>query len=180
MHIETTSIDGLLIITPDVFGDDRGFFCETYHKSRYEEVGVVESFVQDNLSKSARGVLRGLHFQRQPHAQGKLVSVPFGCVWDVAVDIRKDSPTFGKWFGVELSAENHKQFWIPAGFAHGFVALQDDTLFSYKCTDVYAKECEGGIFWNDPDLDITWPIDASEAIVSEKDQALPNWKKAFV
>jgi len=177
MRVETTPIEGLLVITPDVFEDDRGCFLETYHRGRYEEAGIREAFVQDNLSVSKRGVLRGLHFQRSPHAQGKLVSVIAGRVWDAAVDIREGSPTFGKWYGVELSGENRKQFWIPAGFAHGFVALEDDTIFAYKCTDVYAKECEGGIRWDDPDLAIDWPISEDEVIVSEKDRELPMFRE---
>ena len=171
MLIEETPIKGLVIITPDVFGDDRGFFMESFQENRYrEEVGITMPFVQDNLSKSRRGVLRGLHFQKDPHAQGKLVSVISGRVWDVAVDIRKDSETFGKWHGVELSGEDHKQFWVPPGFAHGFVTLEDDTIFSYKCTDVYARECEAGIMWDDADLSIDWPIEVSDIIVSEKDE----------
>jgi len=177
MRVETTPIEGLLVITPDVFEDDRGCFLETYHRGRYEEAGIREAFVQDNLSVSKRGVLRGLHFQRSPHAQGKLVSVIRGRVWDVAVDIREGSPTFGRWHGVELSGENRKQFWIPAGFAHGFVALEGDTIFAYKCTDVYAKECEGGIRWDDPDLAIDWPISEDEVIVSEKDRELPMFRE---
>ena len=176
MEIIKTSLDGLLILMPKVFEDDRGCFLETYNKHRYEESGIQDDFVQDNLSVSRRGVVRGLHFQNAPYAQGKLVSVPQGRVWDVAVDIRENAPTFGKWYGVELSGENRKQFWIPKGFAHGFVALEDDTIFSYKCSNVYAKECEGGIVWNDRDLAIEWPIEISEVVVSEKDKELPSWK----
>jgi len=176
MKGETTPIEGLAIITLDVFVDERGFFMESYNKERYlEEMGIDAEFVQDNLSKSRRGVLRGLHFQRAPHEQGKLVSVICGRVWDVAVDIRPNSATYSKWHGVELSGDNHRQFWIPPGFAHGFVTLEDDTLFSYKCTDFYAPECESGILWNDPDLAIDWPIGEDEVVVSEKDKKNSNF-----
>ncbi|MDH4330089.1 MAG: dTDP-4-dehydrorhamnose 3,5-epimerase [Candidatus Moranbacteria bacterium] len=173
MKIEKTKIDGLLIITPEVFGDDRGFFVETFNKKRYEEAGIVDQFVQDNLSGSQKGVLRGLHFQREPFAQGKLIQVVRGRVLDVAVDIRKDSETFGQHVSVELSGENKKQFWIPAGFAHGFVALEDDTIFSYKCTNAYNPESEGSILWNDEKLGIDWKLEENgidAPIVSEKDQ----------
>lgn len=167
MQIEKTPIDGLLVITPDVFGDERGFFMESFNAERYREAGIDLDFVQDNVSLSSRGVLRGLHFQRAPHAQGKLVQALRGKVWDVAVDIRNGSPTYSKWYGVELSGENHKQFWIPPGFAHGFVTLEDDTLFSYKCTEYYAPDHEDGILWNDSDLAIDWPI--TDVLVSKKD-----------
>ncbi|MFC1623462.1 dTDP-4-dehydrorhamnose 3,5-epimerase, partial [Patescibacteria group bacterium] len=156
MNIEKTKIDGLLIIEPQVFGDERGFFVETYNKERYFDAGVSVEFVQDNLSKSAKGVLRGLHFQKEPSSQGKLVQVIQGRVLDVAVDIRHGSPTFGEYVSVELSGENKKQFWIPAGFAHGFVSLEDDTIFLYKCTNLYSPELEGAIMWNDRDLNIDW------------------------
>lgn len=181
MKVQDTSIEGLLVIEPDRFGDDRGFFMESYRKDRYQEVGVRADFVQDNVSLSKRGVLRGLHFQRKPFAQGKLVSVLKGGVWDVAVDIRKDSSTFGKWYGIELSAKNYKQFWIPEGFAHGFATLEDDTLFTYKCTHAYAPEYEGSILWNDPELAISWPI--TDVIVSDKDknaQLLKALKEVYV
>lgn len=174
MDVEKTPIDGVLVIHPDVFGDERGFFLESYNRERYAQAGVDALFVQDNLSKSRRGVLRGLHFQTGEYAQGKLVQVIQGKVWDVAVDIRKESKTYGQWFGVELSGENHTQFWIPAGLAHGFVTLEDDTIFSYKCTALYAPEHEGGILWNDPTLNITWPIPAEEILVSEKDRKHGN------
>lgn len=173
MNVEKTPIDGVLVIHPDVFGDERGFFLESYNADRYAEVGIDTRFVQDNLSKSRRGVLRGLHFQTGEYAQGKLVQVITGMVWDVAVDIREGSKTYGQWFGVELSGENHTQFWIPPGLAHGFVTLEDDTIFSYKCTALYAPEHEGGILWNDPTLNITWPIPAEEILVSEKDKKHP-------
>jgi dTDP-4-dehydrorhamnose 3,5-epimerase len=173
MKVEKTKIDGLLIITPEIFGDERGFFVETFNKDRYQEVGISDDFVQDNLSKSQKGVLRGLHFQKEPFAQGKLVTVIQGRVLDVAVDIRKDSPTFGEHVSVELSGENKKQFWLPPGFAHGFVSLEADTLFSYKCTNLYNPESEGSILCNDEKLGIDWKLKEngiSEPIVSEKDQ----------
>lgn len=173
MEIHKTSLEGVFIIQPKVFGDDRGFFMESYNAERYAEAGIDASFVQDNVSQSKRGVLRGLHFQTGEYAQGKLVQVIRGRVWDVAVDIRKDSATYGKWFGVELSADSLAQFWIPAGLAHGFVTLEDDTIFSYKCTAPYAPDHEGGIIWNDPTLKIDWPIDPREIIVSEKDAQHP-------
>ncbi len=179
MEVKKTKIDGLLIITPQVFGDDRGFFVETYNAERYKEMGVDVNFVQDNLSKSQKGVLRGLHFQNEPFAQGKLVQVVTGKVLDVAVDIRKDSPTFGEYVSVELSAENKKQFWVPAGFAHGFVALEDDTIFSYKCTNVYNPESEGGLLWDDEEVAIDWKLKENginKPILAEKDLINPKLK----
>lgn len=173
MKTEKTKIDGLLIIEPQIFGDERGFFVETYNKKRYFDAGVNVDFVQDNLSKSTKGVLRGLHFQKEPFAQGKLVQVIQGRVLDVAVDIRHDSPTFGEYVAVELSGENKRQFWIPAGFAHGFVSLEDDTIFSYKCTNLYSPESEGAIIWNDKDLNIDWKLTENgieNPIISKKDQ----------
>jgi dTDP-4-dehydrorhamnose 3,5-epimerase len=173
MKVAKTEIEGLLIIELDVFGDDRGFFVETYNKERYIKNGIDVEFVQDNLSKSVKGVLRGLHFQKPPFAQGKLVQVISGSVLDVAVDIRRGSETFGEWVSVELSEKNKKQFWIPEGFAHGFVALEDDTIFSYKCTNLYNKESEGAIMWNDNDLDIDWQLEKygiNEPIISDKDR----------
>lgn len=173
MQIHTTKIEGLLIIEPQIFGDERGFFVETYNAERYKEQGITGDFVQDNLSKSAKGVLRGLHFQKEPYAQGKLVQVLVGSVLDVAVDIRPGSETFGQWVSVELSDKNKKQFWIPAGFAHGFMALEEGTIFSYKCTQLYAPHAEGGLMWNDPHIAIDWQLDAygiAEPIISDKDQ----------
>ena len=161
-------IEGLLLIEPKVFGDARGFFVETYNAKRYAEVGLADQFVQDNLSFSARGVLRGLHFQ-EPCGQGKLVSVLQGEVYDVAVDIRLGSPTFGQWLGVTLNGENKHQFYVPPGFAHGFVATRDDTFFSYKCTQLYQPENEGSILWNDPALGIPWPV--AEPSLAAKDKA---------
>lgn len=171
MNRITTEIPGLLILEPDAFSDERGFFMETYSRDRYREAGIAEDFFQDNLSSSKRGVIRGLHYQAPPFAQGKLVSVLRGRVLDVAVDIRAGSPTYGKYVAVELSGENHKQFWIPAGFAHGFVALEDDTLFAYKCTAPYSKEHDRGIRWNDPAIGIEWGV--TDRIVSDKDRAHP-------
>ncbi len=178
MKVAKTEIEGLLIIEPDVFGDDRGFFVETYNKERYIKNGIDVEFVQDNLSKSVKGVLRGLHFQKTPFAQGKLVQVINGSVLDVAVDMRYDSKTFGEWVSVKLSEENKKQFWIPEGFAHGFVALEDDTIFSYKCTNLYNKESEGTIMWNDKDLNIDWQLEEyriGEPIISDKDSKNTNF-----
>lgn len=176
MNVIETKIKGLLILEPRVFGDDRGWFMESFNQKAFEQAlqerGLdVPQFVQDNHSLSQKGVLRGLHYQISPYAQGKLVRVVQGKAWDVAVDIRKDSPTFGQWFGIELSAENHKQFWIPEGFAHGFVALEDNTQFLYKATNYYDKASERGIIWNDEDLAIDWQVDGlMEILVSEKDQ----------
>ena len=174
MEIIKTSIEGLLIIKPDVFKDDRGYFYESYNKERFAKAGLTMDFVQDNESKSAKGVLRGLHFQKPPYAQGKLVRVIKGAVMDVAVDLRKDSPTYGKWESVVLTEENKLQFWIPEGFAHGFVTLEDDTIFAYKCTNVYNKESEGSLLWNDPDINIEWNIE--NPILSEKDKVSPLFK----
>ena len=167
MKTTPLSIPGLLLIEPKVFGDARGFFVETYNAARYAEAGVSEQFVQDNLSFSAKGVLRGLHFQ-EPFGQGKLVSVLQGEVYDVAVDIRVGSPTFGKWVGVVLSGENKHQLYVPPGFAHGFVATRDDTFFSYKCTEFYRPECEASILWNDPDLGIPWPVGEPSVAAMDK------------
>jgi len=168
MQVLTTSLPGVLILEPRVFGDARGFFMESWSRARYAEVGIDVDFVQDNLSFSRRGVLRGLHFQN-PHAQGKLVYVLQGAVHDVAVDIRVGSPSFGQWTAVELSAENRRQFYIPPGFAHGFCVTSETALFVYKCTDVYHPETEGSVLWNDPDLGIDWPLADPE--LSAKDRA---------
>ena len=168
MIITKTAIEGLLILEPRVFKDDRGIFFESFNQQLFTEAAGQIDFIQDNQSVSKKGVLRGLHFQNGPHAQGKLVRVAKGSVIDVAVDIRKDSPTYGHHVSVELTATNNKQFWIPAGFAHGFAALEDDTIFCYKCTDYYAPECEGSLLWNDEDLNIDWGID--EPLVSDKDE----------
>jgi dTDP-4-dehydrorhamnose 3,5-epimerase len=166
-----TPIDGLLVLEPKVFGDERGFFMESFNDRIFRELsGTAVSFVQDNHSRSGRGVLRGLHYQvKQP--QGKLVRVVQGTVFDVAVDVRRASPTFGHWFGVELSAENKRQFWVPAGFAHGFVVLSDTADFLYKTTDFYAPEHERCIAWNDPGVGIQWPLAGITPLLSAKDQA---------
>jgi dTDP-4-dehydrorhamnose 3,5-epimerase len=168
-----TSIEGIIIIEPTVFGDDRGYFMETYHQEEFKDFGLDLNFVQDNQSKSTKGVLRGLHFQYK-NPQGKLVRVIKGEVFDVAVDLRKDSPTYGKWEGVRLSEKNKKQFYIPEGFAHGFLVLSDEAEFTYKCTDFYDAEDEGGILWNDPEIGIDWPLsNIDEVSLSEKDKM---WK----
>ena len=169
----TTDIDGLLIIEPSVFNDERGYFYETFHQERYKLPGAFP-FVQDNEALSSKGVLRGLHFQRGQHAQGKLVRVVTGAVYDVAVDLREGSETYGKSFGIVLSAENKKQFWVPRGFAHGYLVLEDDTIFSYKCDNYYYKAAEGGLKYNDPILNISWPALDQPLIVSEKDLCLPS------
>ncbi len=173
MNVIETKIPGLLIIEPQVFEDSRGFFVETYNAPRYAELGITGEFVQDNLSQSKKGVLRGLHYQAPPFAQGKLVSVIKGSVLDVAVDIRHGSPTYGQHVAIELNAENKKQFWIPEGFAHGFLTLEDDTIFAYKCTNVYAPEHDRGIWHADPALEIKWPDLGMDYIVSDKDAAHP-------
>lgn len=171
-----TEIDGMFIIEPTVFGDDRGYFLETYHYDEFKKAGIDAVFVQDNQSKSKRGVLRGLHFQTK-RPQGKLVRVIKGEVFDVGVDLRKNSPTFGKWVGAVLSDENKRQLYIPAGFAHGFLVLSDEAEFVYKCTDFYDPENEGGIIYNDPNININWPIsDDMEILLSQKDRALPSLK----
>ena len=163
-------IEGLCVIEPAVHGDARGYFMETYNKRDMEEVGLTMEFVQDNQSSSRKGVLRGLHFQIN-YPQDKIVRVVSGEVFDVAVDLREDSKTYGKWYGVTLSAENKKQFYIPKGFAHGFVVLSDYAEFAYKCSDFYHPNDEGGLIWNDPDIGIDWPIpDDMELIMSDKDQ----------
>lgn len=166
MVILPTKIEGTVLIEPKVFGDERGFFMETWNAQRYSEAGLKEQFVQDNLSRSRRGVLRGLHFQ-EPNPQGKLVFVLEGEVFDVAVDIRHGSPTFGQWEGYILSAENKRQFFVPAGFAHGFCVTSEFALFAYKCTELYQPANEGSVAWDDPDLNISWPIDKPE--LSTKD-----------
>lgn len=172
-QFNSTPIDGLIVANPRVFGDHRGFFVETYKKSDFVSGGIPEDFIQDNHSFSCQGVLRGLHFQSPPHAQGKLVQVIVGAVWDVAVDLRPDSSTYLKWYGIELTEENHLMMYIPPGFAHGYYTLVDDTHFLYKCTTEYAPKADGGVRWDDPDIGIVWPIPQGESpLVSEKDAAL--------
>ena len=176
MNIIETEIQGVYIIEPKVFGDSRGYFFESYSRREFEaKVGPVE-FVQDNESKSCYGVVRGLHFQRPPHAQAKLVRVVKGKVLDVAVDLRKDSPTYGRHVSVELSEDNHRQVFIPKGFAHGFSVLSEEAVFQYKCDDYYAPETECAIAWNDPELNIDWRIPADRVILSEKDKRHPELK----
>jgi len=170
MKVIETPLAGVLIIEPQVFGDERGFFLETWSRKRYAEAGIDVDFVQDNLSLSSRGVLRGLHFQN-PMAQGKLVSVLKGEVFDVAVDLRQGSPTFGRWHGVVLSGENKRQYWVPPGFAHGFCVTSETALFTYKCTELYAPGHERSIRWDDPDLAIDWPV--AKPQVSDKDRLAP-------
>lgn len=171
-----TPVKDLLIIEPRVFPDGRGFFMETYKKSDFLTAGIKEDFKQDNHSYSSKGVLRGLHFQTGSSAQGKLVRVVKGAVWDVAVDLRLDSKTFGKWFGIELTEENNKMFYVPPGFAHGFVTLRDDTHFLYKCTEEYDPSADSGIIWNDVDLDIDWPLKEGLSY-SDKDLVLKTFKE---
>lgn len=170
MEIEQTPIEGVRVIIPKVFSDPRGYFMETYQRERFEAAGLPGHFVQDNLSHSTRGTLRGLHFQH-PRAQAKLVQVIAGEIFDVAVDIRSDSPTFGQWFGLRLSSTNHRQLFIAAGLAHGFCVLSDEAHVVYKCTDYYAPQNEGGILWSDPDIGIDWPV--ASPLLSEKDRAYP-------
>ena len=171
MKVIETALPGVLIIEPRVFGDARGFFIETFQVERYREIGITQPFVQDNHSRSQRGVLRGLHFQKT-RPQGKLVRVSRGAVYDVAVDINPKSPTFGRYVGVELSDDNHRQLWIPAGYAHGFCVISEVADFEYKCTDSYFPEDEGGLIWNDPDVAIPWPI--AQPSLSGKDTVLPT------
>ncbi len=168
MKVIYCEIEGLLELNPSVFGDERGYFYESYNLELFQELGIKEKFVQDNQSLSNKGVLRGLHFQAPPHQQGKLVRVIQGSALDIAVDIRKGSPTYGKWHMVELNAEKKNLFWIPPGFAHGFLTLENKTIFSYKCSGYYNKESEGGLMWNDTDLNIKWP--ETEPVLSEKDK----------
>lgn len=172
-----TKIKDLYIIEPKVFGDNRGYFMETYNKKDFDEAGLTMTFVQDNESKSSKGVLRGMHFQTK-HTQGKLVRVTKGSVYDVAVDLRKGSQTYGQWEGVLLTDENKKQFYVPEGFAHGFLVLSDEAVFNYKCTDFYAPEYDGGLLWNDPDVGIEWPLEGiEEVLLSEKDKKQKRLKE---
>lgn len=174
-----TSIDGVCIIEPAVFGDSRGYFMETYSKTEFEKLGLHYNFVQDNQSKSRKGVLRGLHFQKE-NTQAKLVRVIKGEVFDVVVDLRPESKTYGKWEGVILSEENKKMFMVPRGFAHGFLVLSEEAEFTYKCDDVYNYEAEGGLAWNDPDVGIEWPLGdmkVSDLLTSEKDAKWPSLKE---
>ncbi|QSQ25088.1 dTDP-4-dehydrorhamnose 3,5-epimerase [Pyxidicoccus parkwayensis] len=177
MRVLPTELPGVLVVEPKVFGDDRGFFMEMFHAKRYADAGIPGPFVQDNYSRSAKGTLRGLHFQ-EPQAQGKLVQVIAGAVYDVAVDVRRGSPGFGKWVAVELSSDNRRQLWIPPGFAHGFCVLSESADFHYKCTTLYAPETERGVLWNDPDLAIPWPV--TSPLLSAKDAKAPRLRDAMV
>ena len=178
MEIIKTPIDDLIIIKPRIFEDARGYFCESYSEKSFREAGIDIHFCQDNQSKSAYGVVRGLHYQLSPVSQSKLVSVIVGSVWDVAVDLRKESPTFGQWYGVELTAENHLQFLVPQGFAHGFSVLSETAVFSYKCDNFYSPTLERGIAFDDPQLNIDWKIPLEKALISEKDKKHPSFAQA--
>ena len=179
IKVTTCDIEGLYVIEPTVFKDERGYFMETYNQNDFKEAGLNMTFVQDNQSMSVKGVLRGLHFQKQ-YPQGKLVRAVRGTVFDVAVDLRSDSKTYGKWFGVTLSAENKKQFYIPEGFAHGFLVLSDEAEFCYKCTDFYHPGDEGGLLWSDPEIGVDWPIEPGmELIISDKDKKWSGLKDTF-
>ena len=178
MKITTTHIEGLLILEPKVHGDERGYFFESFRKSTFEDAGNPVNFIQDNQARSVKNVLRGLHYQNNPVPQAKLLRVLEGSIWDVAVDIRKGSKTFGQWFGIELSAANKLQFLIPHGFAHGYAVLSDTAEVFYKCDNYYDKACEGGVYYADPAINIDWKIDISKAIVSDKDQKQPLLKDA--
>ena len=177
MRVKETPLKDCYIIEPTLFEDNRGYFYEKFNEKKFEELtGMNGHFVQDNISKSSYGVLRGLHLQKGKKAQAKLVSCLEVKVWGIAVDLREDSPTFGKWFGVELTDENKLQFYIPRGFAHGFVVLSEIAVFSYKCDNFYCKEAEGGVIWNDENLQIDWKIPISEVILSEKDKVQPTFQ----
>lgn len=186
MQLTPTTLPGVVVVEPAVYGDERGWFMESFNERRFadalDKLGLPapKPFVQDNHSCSMAGVLRGLHFQLPPHAQGKLVRVSQGSAFDVAVDIRRGSPTFGQWVGVELSATNHRQLWIPEGFAHGFLALEDNTHFLYKTTDFYAKECEGAVLWSDPAIGIQWPLGTLTPSLAPKDAQAPTLQNAQV
>ena len=182
MEVIKTNIEGVVIIEPRIFKDDRGYFFESFSQREFEEKVCKTTFVQDNESKSGYGVLRGLHFQKPPFAQSKLVRVIKGAVLDVAVDIRKGSPTFGQYVSVELTGDNHRQFFIPRGFAHGFSVLSEEVIFQYKCDNFYSPQSEGAIAWNDPDLNIDWRIPAEKVVLSEKDSKHPrlkDWQNMF-
>ncbi len=179
MKVERLAIPDLILVTPPRFGDARGFFSEVFNVSRFAEAGIDVPFIQDNQSLSQeRGVIRGLHCQIAPHAQGKLVRCIKGAIWDVAVDARRGSPSFGQWAAVELSAENWAQLWVPPGFLHGFCTLHENTEVIYKVTDIYDRASERGVIWNDPDLALPWPVAEDEAVLSEKDRVLPRWAEA--
>ncbi len=175
MRVIETTLPGVLTVEPQVFEDYRGWFIETFHAQRYEELGIASTFLQDNWSHSVKNTLRGLHFQ-EPRSQGKLIQVVVGSVFDVVVDVRRNSPSFGKWLSIELSDQNHQQLWVPRGFAHGFCVLSEVADVHYKCTDVYVPDADRGIIWNDPDLNIPWPV--KEPILSKKDRTHPRLRDA--
>lgn len=177
MKIRKTGFEGLTILEPKVFADSRGYFLESYHRSRLEGHGIFYNFIQDNQSRSSYGVIRGLHYQKEPHAQAKLIRVTEGSIFDVAVDIRPHSPTFGQWYGLEISAENHLQLLIPGGFAHGFSVLSQHATLFYKCDAYYHPQSESGLRFDDPDLKIDWKIDLKSAVISDKDKILPLFNK---
>jgi dTDP-4-dehydrorhamnose 3,5-epimerase len=180
INVIQTGIEGLVIIEPTIFSDTRGYFMETYNREVFEKIGLTMNFVQDNESKSKKGVLRGLHFQTK-FSQGKLVRELSGEVYDVGVDLRKNSPTYGKYAGVILSSENKKMFYVPEGFAHGFLVLSDEAVFTYKCTNLYHPEFDGGIIYNDQDIDIDWPIkNYADVLLSDKDKILPTFQEANI
>lgn len=179
MKVVQTPLEGLLIIEPDVFKDARGYFYESYNEEKFKQIGIHATFVQDNESCSSYGVIRGLHYQVGPYAQAKLVRVVKGKVWDVAVDLRQDSSTFGQWFGVELDEESKRMMFIPRGFAHGFSVLSDVAIFAYKCDNFYHKDSERGILFNDPMINIDWKITPEKALLSEKDKQLPLFQQAI-
>jgi len=179
MKVERLEIPDVILVTPPRFGDNRGFFSETYNATRMFDAGIDLPFVQDNQSLSRqKGVIRGLHCQLAPHPQGKLVRCTRGAIWDVAVDARVGSKTYGQWVAAELSEENWSQLWVPPGFLHGFCTLTENAEVQYKCTDLYSKECERAVIWNDPDLAIAWPIAPEEAVLSDKDKIAPNFAEA--
>lgn len=177
MTCTETPLSGVFILEPKVFGDARGYFYESYNRKTFAGFGIDADFVQENVSRSQKGVVRGLHYQINPHAQGKLVRVAHGEVFDVVVDIRKGSPTFGKWFGITLSAENKLNLWVPPGFAHGFSVISESAEFAYKVTELYAPAAERSMLWNDPDLGITWSA-VDESLLSDKDRYAPRFKDA--
>jgi dTDP-4-dehydrorhamnose 3,5-epimerase len=178
MNVIKTDIPGLYIIEPKVFQDDRGYFFESYQEEKLSQQGITTRFVQDNQSKSSYGVIRGLHYQLEPYAQTKLIRVLDGRIYDVAVDVRKGSPTFGKWFGLEISSENKKQLYVPKGFAHGFSVLSETAVVFYKCDSLYHPAAEGGIVYNDPSLGIDWKVEQGKDLLSAKDKVLPLLKNA--
>lgn len=173
--VQTTPLEGVLVVQPPIFRDARGFFLESYHRAKYAEIGIPDEFVQDNHSRSSQGVVRGLHYQDMTAPMGKLVRCTLGALFDVAVDLRAGSPTFGRWFGVELSADNVKQLWIPAGFAHGFAALTELAEIQYKCNSLYAPASEGAVMWNDPDIGIDWPV--TNPTISARDGQAASFKQ---